>query len=104
MIDNSFLGAIRIAYEFARDFYPHTFRQFRNDSVGWIKAGSPHSWIRVESRQGVEVYHDTGHGHLAAYYNDKVVGWSVKGQYPIVTPLFVVLDKDYYSVHKYVWF
>ena len=103
MIDNSFLTAVKAAYRGSSP-YPHTFRQFTRDTAAWERAGKPHCWIRVESKQGVDVFIDTGWGHLAAYYSDKVVGWSAEAKQVISTSMFVVLDREYFGVHKYIWF
>jgi hypothetical protein len=67
----------------------------------WIERGCPHHWLLVELTNDIYVYMDMGHGFMAAFKDDILMGATKSG---LIRGLdCIILDKVSRSVSKYVW-
>lgn len=83
--------------------YPHVERiipEDVNEIDLWEQQGRPYSWVTAEKKNGYEVLEDYGHGWLAVFKNEKLLG---VGKDKIALKNVVVLDKRYYGIKKYLW-
>lgn len=68
----------------------------------WRKKGEPFLWEEVEKDGIFIVLKDKSYGKLAVFSKGILLGCGNSSE--ILTPLnFVVLDKEYFQVHKYIW-
>lgn len=70
------------------------------NSEEWIAEGKPFCWRVAEVSGTILVLIDSAYGWLSAFDGDTVLGASISS---IVTPNVAILDKDYFSVGKYIW-
>jgi hypothetical protein len=80
------------------------------DTITWENAGRPHLWITVEKDEQFIVQFDCGYGLLRLLrVVPELEGFKEisRGSNILIhkdkTGTTVVLDKDYYSVDKYIW-
>lgn len=66
----------------------------------WIAVGKPHTWTIREVEGDYSLALDTGYGELALFEKDKLLG---RGRRELIFPGVVVIDRDYYGTHKYIW-
>lgn len=67
----------------------------------WSNSGKPYVWCKVEEKGDYVAFRDSGYGQMAVFKGDCLLGW---GRESIVTDEVVMLDKDYYSAAKWLWF
>jgi len=72
----------------------------KEDASDWEEAGRPHCWVHVEKEGEYSVEVDMPYGAIRLLKNGREVR---RGKWGIFMKKIVVLDKDYYGVHKYIW-
>lgn len=65
--------------------------------ASWQRLGRPHIWERVLSKHGYSVYFDRGHGGIALFNGETLVG---KGKHDVVNDDVFVLDGNYYGLDQ----
>lgn len=60
-----------------------------------------HCWNVVEEKNDYTALVDSGHGHVALFKQEELLG---VGRFNVEAEFCVLLDKDYYGITKYLWF
>ena len=77
------------------------------DRTARTDAGSPYVWSHAETSGPYTVLRDHSYGLLALFQGDELLAVGKDHIFPSAwtsDPVsIVVLDRDYYGVHKYIW-